>query len=182
MKNRLIQVVSAVPELRVGDVRFNADQIIAMIRDMTGSGVIVFPELSVTGYTCADLFLSDLLLQESEEAVVRIAEATARTGVTALVGVPVRFRNSLYNCGAILSCGEVKALVPKSYMPNYSEFYECRWFASGRGIIGESVRFGGKEVPFGVDILAEDPVTEAVLGVELCEDLWVPDKPSTHAA
>ena len=182
MKNRLIQVVSAVPELRVGDVRFNADQIIAMIRDMTGSGVIVFPELSVTGYTCADLFLSDLLLQESENAVARIAEATARTGVTAMVGVPVRFRNSLYNCGAILSCGEVKALVPKSYMPNYSEFYECRWFASGRGIIGESVRFGGKEVPFGVDILAEDPVTEAVLGVELCEDLWVPDKPSTHAA
>ena len=182
MKNRLIQVVSAVPELHVGDVRFNEEQIIAMIREMTGSGVIVFPELSVTGYTCADLFLSDLLLQESENAVVRIAEATARTGVTAVVGVPVRFRNSLYNCGAILSCGEVKALVPKTYMPNYSEFYECRWFASGRGVIGESVRFGGREVPFGVDILAEDPMTEAVLGVELCEDLWVPDKPSTHAA
>ena len=182
MKNRLIQVVSAIPGLRVGDVRYNAEQIIALIRENSDSGLIVFPELSVTGYTCADLFLSDLLLQEAENAVLQIAKATEATGATAVVGVPVRFRNSLYNCGAVLSCGEVAALIPKTYLPNYSEFYECRWFASGGGLSGQSVNFGGREVPFGTDILAEDPVTEAVLGVEICEDLWIPDKPSTHAA
>ncbi len=182
MKNRLIQVIAAVPALRVGDVRYNAEQITEVIRGQSDSGLVVFPELSVTGYTCADLFLSDLLLQEAEEAVLRIAKATERTGVTAVVGVPFRFRNSLYNCGAVLSSGTVRALIPKTHMPNYSEFYECRWFAPGKGITGESVLFGGQEVPFGTDILAEDPVTEAVLGIELCEDLWVPDKPSTHAA
>ncbi len=182
MKNRLIRVAAAVPRLRVGDVRHNAQQIAALIREEADSGVIVFPELSVTGYTCADLFQSELLLQEAEAALLQIAEATEETGITAVVGVPVRRGNSLYNCGAILSGGEVRALVPKSFLPNYSEFYECRWFASGKGISGESVRIGGREVPFGTDLLAEDPATEAVLGVELCEDLWVPDKPSTHAS
>ena len=182
MKNRLIKAVSAVPRLRVGDVRFNAEQMISMIRDQADSGVIVFPELSVTGYTCGDLFLSDLLLQEAEAALVRIAKATEATGVTAVAGVPLRHGNSLYNCGAILSRGRVQALIPKTWLPNYSEFYECRWFASGRGLTGEYVRIGDWEIPFGTDILAEDPATEAVLGVELCEDLWVPDKPSTHAS
>ena len=182
MKNRLIKVVSAVPRLRVGDVRYNAGQMISMIREHQDSGVIVFPELSVTGYTCGDLFQSDLLLQEAEAALLRIAEATEGTGVTAVVGVPVRHLNCLYNCASVLSRGCVQALIPKTWLPNYSEFYECRWFASGRGLTGESVRIDGREIPFGTDILLEDPVTEAILGVELCEDLWVPDKPSTHAA
>ena len=182
MKNRLIRAAAAVPLLRVGDVRFNTEQIITMIREMSGCGLIVFPELSVTGYTCGDLFQSDLLLQKAENALLQIAEAAGDTKVTAIVGVPIRCRNSLYNCAAILSGGCVQALIPKSYLPNYSEFYECRWFASGKGTAGESIRIGGRTVPFGTDILAEDPVTEAVVGVELCEDLWVPDKPSTHAA
>ena len=182
MKNRLIRVVSAVPCLRVGDVNFNTEQMISMIRMCAESGVIVFPELSVTGYTCGDLFESDLLLQEAERALLRIAEATKETLVTVIAGVPVRHRNSLYNCGAVLSGGSVRALIPKSFLPNYSEFYECRWFASGKGITDETVRIGGQTVPFGTDLLAEDPATEAVIGVELCEDLWVPDKPSTHAA
>lgn len=182
MKNGLIQVVAAVPQIRVGDVRYNTEQITAMIRAQADSGVIVFPELAVTGYTCADLFLSDLLLEKAEQALLTIAEATERTGVTAVVGVPIRFRNNLYNCGAVISSGSVCALVPKTYMPTYAEFYEARWFASGRGLTGETVHIGNREVPFGPDILAGDPVTGAVLGVEICEDLWVPDKPSTHAA
>ncbi|MBO4325045.1 MAG: NAD(+) synthase [Lachnospiraceae bacterium] len=182
MKNRMIQVTAAVPKLRVGDVRYNTEQIISMIHTCSNSGLIVFPELAVTGYTCADLFLSDLLLSEAEAALLRIAAATERTGVTAVVGVPVRFRNGLYNCGAVISGGNIRALITKTYMPNYSEFYECRWFVSGRGLNGQTVRIGDTDIPFGPDILAEDPVSEAVLGVELCEDLWVPDKPSTHAA
>jgi len=181
MKNQLIQVVTATPKLKVGDVSHNADQIISVIRECHEAGVIVFPELSLTGYTCADLFLSDLLLNEAEKALLRVARVTEGLGLTAVVGVPVRFENHLYNCGAILSRGRVMAMIPKSYLPNYSEFYECRWFASGAGLTGRCVRIGGEEIPFGTDLLAEDQGTGAVLGVELCEDLWVPDKPSTHA-
>ena len=153
MKNNLIKVAAAAPRLKVGDVRHNAEEIIKIIRENEDCGLIVFPELCITGYTCA-----------------------------AVVGLPVRFGNALYNCGAILSQGEVKALIPKAYLPNYSEFYECRWFASGRDLRGESIRIGEKEIPFGMDVLAEDYDGGAVLGVEICEDLWVPDKPSTHAA
>jgi len=182
MKNHLIKVAAAVPRLRVGDVTQNAEEITRMIRENADCGLIVFPELSVTGYTCADLFQSELLLQGAREAVARIAKATEGLGMTAVVGLPIRLGNSLYNCGAILSQGKVKALIPKAFLPNYSEFYECRWFASGRGLKGMTVRVDGEEVPFGMDVLAEDPESGAVLGVEICEDLWVPDKPSTHAA
>lgn len=182
MKNRIIRVAAAVPEIKVGDVTFNMAQIISTVRELSDCGVIIFPELSVTGYTCADLFLSELLLQRAASALFRIAHETENTGNLVVVGVPIRFESSLYNCAALLSCGCIKALIPKTYLPNYSEFYECRWFASGRDIRGKVVYLNGEEVPFGTDILAEDPLSEAVLGAELCEDLWVPDKPSTHAA
>ncbi len=182
MKNQLIKVAAVVPQLRVGDVDFNAEQVIAALREQSDSGLLVFPELTLTGYTCADLFQSDLLLRKSEEALMRLTEATERRAVTAVVGVPIRWENSLYNCGAVLSQGRIAALVPKTFLPNYSEFYEARWFASGRDLRGATVRIGGQEVPFGTDILCGDEDSGAVLGVELCEDLWVPDKPSTHAA
>lgn len=182
MKNHLIQVVTAIPEVRIGDVSHNTERIIQLIKENSSAGLIVFPELAVTGYTCADLFLSELLLEEAEKALVRIAKTTEGPGITAVVGVPIRYENHLYNCGAVLSQGTVRALIPKSYLPNYSEFYECRWFVSGRGIKERYVRMAGEEVPFGTDVLAEDFGTGALLGIELCEDLWVPDKPSTHAA
>ena len=182
MNNKLFQVAAAVPQLKVGDVRYNTEQIKKLIKEQADCGIIVFPELAVTGYTCADLFQSDLLLKAAEEALLEIAKATERTGVTMVVGAPVRFRNNLYNCGAVISSGNIRALIPKIYIPTYGEFYEARWFASGRELRGETVRIGDTEIPFGPDILAEDPVTGAVLGVEICEDLWVPDKPSTHAA
>ncbi len=175
MKNHLVSVAAAVPRLRVGDIDFNTKQITEMIASLPDCGLVVFPELSVTGYTGADLFQSELLLQKAQEALLQIAEATKPAGLTAVVGAPVRFGNSLYNCGAVLSQGKVKALIPKAYLPNYSEFYECRWFASGRGLNGKTVRMGGEDIPFGMDILAADDDTGAVLGVELCEDLWVPD-------
>ena len=182
MKNHLIQVVTVAPKLMVGNISYNTEQMISLIRELPEAGLIVFPELSVTGYTCADLFLSDLLLNEAERALLRMSRVTEGFGGTVVVGVPIRFENHLYNCGAVLSQGRIQALIPKSYLPNYSEFYECRWFASGKEFKGRSLFIGGAEVPFGTDLLAEDPATGAVLGVELCEDLWVPDKPSTHAA
>ena len=182
MKNNLIQVAAAAPKFKVGDIEYNTEQIIEIIEKESDCGVIVFPELCITGYTCADLFLSDLLLVKSEEALIKIAEATSGKNMTAVVGVPYRYDNCLYNCAAVLSAGNIKALVPKIYIPNYSEFYECRWFISGKKITGKTVTIGGTDVLFGTDILAYDPATNAVLGTEICEDLWVPDKPSTHLA
>lgn len=182
MKNNLIQVAAALPEMKVGDVGFNTDRIIEVINKETSCGVIVFPELSITGYTCADLFLSDLLLKHAAEALLRIAAATSDKKLTAVVGVPIAYDNCLYNCAAIVSEGSVKALIPKVYVPNYSEFYEVRWFTSGKDIKGRTAVIGGAEVPFGTDILAEDTISGAVLGAEICEDLWIPDKPSTHLA
>ncbi len=182
MRNQMIRVCTAVPQLKIADVTFNTNMIIQMIRSVKNCGLIVFPELSVTGYTCADLFGSELLLEKAEAALLDITEATKDlTGLTAVVGVPIRWQNSLYNCAAIISGGSLRALIPKSFLPTYSEFYESRWFASGRGIRGGSIFLKGNEVPFGTDLLAEDPESGAVLGAELCEDLWVPDTPGTHA-
>ena len=178
MKNNLIKVASVTPCLKVGDIDYNTTQIISIIKEHQDCGLIVFPELCVTGYTCADLFLNDLLLEKSKEALITIA---SETETTVLIGLPVRYSNNIYNCAAVLSGGDIKALIPKSYLPNYSEFYECRWFTSGKTIRNASVTIGSKEIPFGIDILAEDTISGAVLGVELCEDVWVPDKPSTHA-
>lgn len=146
MKNHLIQVATAVPDLKVADVKYNTEKITGMIRDLPDCGLIVFPELSVTGYTCADLFLSELLLQGAVSAIIEIAKETENTGKTVIVGLPVRYENSLYNCAAILLCGGVKAVIPKTYIPNYSEFYECRWFASGRDIKGKTISLNGTEI------------------------------------
>lgn len=181
MKNNLIQVAAAVPKMKIGDVDYNTEQMKIMIRDLTDCGVIVFPELSVTGYTCADLFLSDLLLQKAASALFELAAETEGTENLVIAGVPIRFENCLYNCAALLSCGTVKALIPKTFIPNYSEFYEYRWFDSGRDLKKRSVEINGVAIPFGTDILAADPVSGAVLGTEICEDLWIPDKPSVHA-
>lgn len=181
MRNQLILAVAAVPDLKVADVEYNTNQIVRLIKENSACGLIVFPELSVTGYTCADLFGSGLLLEKAQDGMIRIAEATQEySGLTVIIGVPIRFENNLYNCAAVISGGNVCAIIPKQYIPSYSEFYEGRWFSSGKGLTERSVRIHGKDIPFGTDILAEDPESGAVLGIEICEDLWVPDKPSTH--
>ncbi len=183
MNNQMIRVCAAALKLRVADIAFNTDEIIKMIQSCNHCGLIVLPELCITGYTCADLFGSDVLLEEAQRALVRIAESTKKLkGLTVVAGVPIRYENCLYNCAAIISLGQVRAIIPKSFIPTYSEFYEGRWFTSGKGLKGRCILLEGNEIPFGTDILARDDQTGAVLGVEICEDLWVPDKPSTHAA
>ncbi len=182
MRNRMIKAAAAVPSMKVADTAYNTEQIIQTLKDNSDCGLIVFPELCITGYTCGDLFSQETLLAGAEEGLLRIAEETRNIkGLTAVVGLPVRHRNTVYNCAAYVSEGEVKGLVPKINIPNYSEFYENRWFASGRGVINEKVKIGGREIPFGCDLLFEDQTTGAVIGTDICEDLWVPDKPSTHA-
>ena len=118
MINHIIQVAAVVPDIKVGDVNYNTEQIIAEVEKLRDCGVIVFPELSITGYTCADLFLSDILLQKSEDALFEIAKKTEDFESTIFVGVPIRFDNNLYNCGAVISRGKVLAIVPKTYIPN----------------------------------------------------------------
>ena len=118
MKNQLVYVGAAVPSLRVADACYNAERIVELIKKHSACGVLVFPELCVTGYTCADLFGSDLLLSKAEEALFYIAKATADVcGLTAVIGVPIRYGNNIYNCAAVLSEGKVCALIPKQDLP-----------------------------------------------------------------
>lgn len=178
----MIKAGAACPRLKVADVAFNTEEIIRVMKQNRDLGLIVFPELSVTAYTCADLFGQKKLLDAAENALAEIAAASAKLpGQTFVIGLPVLFRNDLYNCAALVSEGRIAAIVPKTYLPTYGEFYESRWFASGRNLAGRTMALAGQEVPFGTDILAEDPESGAVIGVEICEDLWVPDKPGTHA-
>lgn len=177
----MIKVATAVPSMKVADVEYNVNEIINIIRNNQDCGIIAFPELCITGYTCADLFGNEALLDASIAGLLTIATATESvTGLTVVVGVPYRVNNKLYNCAAYICEGEIKALIPKINIPTYSEFYESRWFAGGR-VDTELVIIGDQEVLFGTDILLSDTVSGAILGTDICEDLWVPDKPSTHA-
>jgi NAD+ synthase (glutamine-hydrolysing) len=181
MKNRMIKVGTAVPHIKVGDTEYNTNQIIKIMKEHFDCGILVFPELSITGYTCGDLFGQDILLRGALEGLSRIAETTKNLqGMCVAVGLPVRVNHKLFNCAAFISEGVISALVPKINIPTYSEFYEGRWFTSGKDYSGE-VTVGSQTVPFGSYTLLEDTVSGAVIGTDICEDLWVPDKPSSHA-
>ena len=182
MKNTMIKAAAAVPALRVADPAYNTDEIIRIMNEYSDCGLIVFPELSITAYTCGDLFGQKALLDEAEDQLFRIAKETEKLpGVCAVVGVPLRYNNELYNCAVFLNEGQIKAAVPKIYIPNYSEFYETRWFSSGRKIKGRTLNIKGIEIPFGWDIIGFTAESGAKIAAEICEDLWVPDTPGTHA-
>ena len=168
-----------------GDPAANADAILALAAecDAAGTAVAVFPELCVSGYAIEDLFLQATVLDAVEAAVERIRAGSEGLTTALVVGAPLRWRNRLYNCGLVIHRGRVLGVVPKSYLPNYREFYEKRHFASGVGIAGETIRVAGQAVPFGVDLLfAADDLLGLVLGVEVCEDLWVPASPGMDLA
>ena len=181
------RVACASPELKVCDCSFNSEKIVDAVRqaDSEGCSLIVFPELSVTGYTCGDLFLQTELQRAAVNALEFIARKTASTSAVILVGLPVSVDNAIYNCAAVIQKGKVLAVIPKTFIPNYGEFYERRYFSpasnAGRAEINLSEKF--HSVPFGTDILIEDSNGSGfVLGLELCEDLWVPLPPSVNAA
>ena len=182
MRNQMIKAGTAVPLMKTADPSYNTAEIIRIMKQQKDLGLLVFPELCITGYTCADLFQQTVLLDEAEECLGQIAKASEKLkGLTVVVGLPVRYENSLYNCAAYVSEGSIAAIVPKVNIPNYSEFYEARWFASGRRVADLEVEIAGQKVPFGVNFLPYDPLSGALIGTDICEDLWVPDKPSTHA-
>lgn len=174
-----VAVVS--PELRVADVSFNLQGINGALKQMASEGVqlAVFPELCITGYSCADLFYQEALLRESAASLQEIAAETAGLGIAAVVGLPLVADGRTYNCAAFLSSGSVIGVVPKTYLPTTHEFYEERWFTSGRNICNARIRIGENEVPFGVDLIfRERKFRECVLGIEICEDLWAVQPPS----
>lgn len=143
-----------------------------------GVAVAVFPELGLTGYTLEDLFFQQVVLDEARKALLALVEQTARLMTVGIVGLPVRWGDSLYNCAAVFHCGRILGIVPKTMLPRYREFYEPRHFTSGQGCSG-AITLGGQAIPFGTDLLFEaEDVPGLTLGVEICEDLWVPQPPS----
>jgi|KBSMisStaDraftv2_1062788.scaffolds.fasta_scaffold29682_4 NAD+ synthase (glutamine-hydrolysing) len=179
------RVAVAVPRMRVADPAFNAGETIEMLRQAAerGAVVVAFPELGLSAYTCDDLFHQRALLDACEAALARVAEATADIAAVAIVGVPLRVDHRLFNCAAVVGNGRVLGVVPKTYLPNYGEFYEARQFQAGDTAVSTSVRLGGHDVPFGADLIFE---TEALpllkIACEICEDVWVPIPPSSYAA
>ena len=186
MRDGFIKVAAGTPKIRVADCRYNAEQIFTMMREADKQGVkaLCLPELCLTGYTCGDLFLQDTLLCGAEEGLQTILEATRNLDMMTVLGLPVRCKwdNKLYNCAAVIQSGEILGLVPKTYLPNYGEFYEQRWFASGAGV-ETSVDLCGETVDMdAAGLFACETVPNLVLGVEICEDLWATEPPSARLA
>ena len=182
MKDGFIKVAAGTPDVTVGDCVANADAILAQIREMekAHAKIMVFPELCITGYTCHDLFLQDLLIAEARRQLNRILHETEKTDALIFVGLPWELRGKLYNVAAVLNRGRLLGLVPKKNLPTYNEFYERRQFTPGH----ETVEWLGSMVPFGMNLLFYcEEIPRLKVAAELCEDLWVPCPPSiSHAA
>ena len=181
-----LRVAAATPVVRVADCAFNTGQVLALMKQAEAErvAVLVFPELALTGYTCADLFQQSVLQQGALAALGHVVEAGAAafSGV-AVLGLPLAVDDQVFNCAPVLHRGRVLGVVPKSFIPNYKEFYEGRWFAAAATARSRTVTLHGAAVPFGTDRLFQaTDVDGLTLGVEICEDLWVPIPPSSAQA
>ena len=180
-----VRVGAAVPRLKLADCTYNKEQIVAMAKEAAVKGirVLTFPELCITGYTCADLFMQRPLLVAAEKAIKAIASETADLNVFIVVGAPVPLDSQAFNCAVAIYKGEILGMVPKTHLPNYSEFAEERWFSSADDILVDRIRYAGQEVPIGSDLLfAAAGIPDLKIGIEICEDLWVPIPPSSYQA
>ena len=184
MKDGFVRIAAATPALRVADCAYNAEQTISLARRAAdeGAAVVVFPELGLTGYTCGDLFLSQTLLEGAENALDHILEETAALNAVLLVGLPVRCGAALYNCAAVMTGGKLLGLIPKTYLPNYAEFYEARHFSSGKDVDEEIVLAGQTVRLCARQIFCCRHLSDFMFGAEICEDLWVPSAPSENLA
>ena len=186
MVDGFVKVAAVTPEVRVADVSFNVGACVAAARqaaEKDGAAVIVLPELALTGYTCEDLFWQESLVRAAEAGLAEFAARTADLPALILVGVPVRAGGKLYNCAAAVSRGEVLGLVPKTHIPTYNEFYEGRHFVPGPAEVTLVLFAGNQDTLFGTNLLfACEELPELVVAAEVCEDLWVPNPPSTAHA
>ncbi len=174
------RVATASPFVKIGDVANNCEQTLMAMCRAADAGVeaLLLPELSLTGYTCADLFLHSELRSAAIDALEQIRIKSVGFELTVIVGVPIAFNSTLYNCAAVICKGKILGLVPKIHIPNYSEFYEARWFASGSNLNHFEVEIAGQMVPLSTDLIFE--INSVKCGVEICEDLWVPSPPSSR--
>jgi NAD+ synthase (glutamine-hydrolysing) len=177
-----MRVAAAVPRVHIADAHRNAEGALKIMQDAFNEGVeiVVMPELSLVGYTCGDMVLQNKLLTDAERALEWLMQECADIPTIGIVGLPVVFADRLYNCAAVFGQGQLWGIVPKSYIPNYGEFSELRWWVSGYSIKDRMIRFAGQEAPFGSDLLFDLHGVE--FGVEICEDMWVPVPPSSMQA
>jgi NAD+ synthase (glutamine-hydrolysing) len=183
--HNFVRLAAAVPAVRVADPAFNAEQTIGLMKEAAGRKALlaVFPELGLTGYSCDDLFHQEALLAGCLDALSAVLDASARIPIVTVVGLPLRVGDLLFNCGAVVYGGRLLGVVPKTYLPNYREYYEMRYFAPADYATSDRVTLFGSEAPFGTHLIFETPDQPRLrFFVEVCEDLWVPIPPSSYAA
>lgn len=179
MTHGFIRVAAAIPGVRVADCHFNTEQVKSIIiqAEQQNVEVIVFPELCLTGYTCQDLFASQQLLDDAEMSIIELMDFTRNYNIVCIVGAPLPYCGSLLNCAIVLQKGKILGIVPKTYLPNYKEYYEQRWFTSANDIREGSIWCCGQQIPLVKNQLFH--TSSCVFGIEICEDLWAPNPPST---
>jgi len=184
MKQGFVKVAAAVPTVKVADCKFNEQQIEALIAQAEEKHVeiIVFPELSITAYTCQDLFRQTALLRDAENQIVRLMDFSRQMDIISIVGLPVVVGNLLLNCAAIIQQGHLLGLIPKTYLPNYSEFYEKRWFASSQDLHPTEIVFAGTKLTVSAEPQLFRTTDGVLFGIEICEDVWAPTPPSNTLA
>lgn len=182
MKYGFIKVASAIPAVKVADIQYNLSEIEKQVIKAEGEGVeiIVFPELSLTGYSCQDLFQQQVLLDNIEIAVVQLLDFTRQLDITIIVGAPICVNSVLLNCALVIQHGKLLGIVPKTYLPNYGEFYEKRWFASSQDLQLQSIYYVGDKIDISTDIQLFSTSQGVRFGIEICEDLWSPLPPSNQ--
>lgn len=180
-----IRVGAIVNKLALANPLKNAEVIIKEIKkaETLGVSIVTTPELSFTGYTCGDMFLQEQLLDDSIKALEQVLNETKDIDIISILGMPLRHDNQLFNCAAVITKGKILGVIPKTYIPNYQEFYEARWFSSSKELITEEIEILGQLVPITTNILFQDKtLKEATFGIEICEDLWTVNPPSNNHA
>ena len=184
MKYGFVNVAAAVPVVKVADVDYNVQQVEGLIAQAEGRKVevIVFPELCITGYSCQDLFKEQLLLDRAEQGIMMLLDFTRKLDIISIIGVPVIINGLLYNCAVVLQGGTILGVVPKTYLPNYAEFYEKRWFASAQDLNPTDIYFAGSSIHVSAEPQVFVTSDGMKFGVEICEDVWAPIPPSNNLA
>ena len=190
LNHGIVEVATLIPnEVKIANPKFNVDEMLRLLDNVIEENklgkrqtrVVVYPELCVTGYTCHDLFNQHTLIKRAYDEMLRFAKLSNKEySPLIFIGMPIRKDNQLFNCAVAIHKGEIIGVVPKTFIPNYSEFYEGRYFASSVNRVDDQIVIDGKTVPFTPNLLIEDTLTGAVVSAEVCEDVWVPIPPSKH--
>ena len=178
-----VRVGAMVNKLFLANPIKNAEEIIKQIKEAVklNTSIVTTPELSLTGYTCGDLFLQDQLLEDSKKALQKVLEETKELDIISILGMPIKQDNQLFNCAVVIQKGKILGIVPKTYIPNYQEFYEARWFSSSKDLKNNEIEILGQNVPISTNLLFQDKtLTDITFGIDICEDLWTVTPPSNN--